>query len=223
MEAFKKDIDEQHAPQALIESTVRKIHKAEERKSGFENVEYIEKDMISGKKVAFTGFGVVAACLVLAVVFSIGQPKLIYNEMTAFVERSSQEREDFVEISLEEYEQYINADFSEQLADYEIERSDIMVRYDKDGRKIEEDEAVLYMKMNGQVMILKISKNNTVAPKELTSGEPSDIDGINIYLGMIEDTNQLVAAFQRENVNYYLICRDMSKKSFEKNIKKFIK
>jgi len=230
MEDFRKDINAQHAPKTIIESTIERIHKEAESDGNIRsgNVEHIENSRKASRKkqrkAAFAGFGAFAVCLIFAVVISIGQFKpMIYNEMAVSTERNSLIKKDSVEISLEQYEQYLNVDLSKQLADYDIEKSYITVSYDKDGNRIKEDEGTFYLKEKGKTVILTISRNDSLAPEELISGRASNIDGVEVYIGKTSNTNQLVASFQWEDVNYYLSCKDISKKDFEKILKKLIK
>lgn len=229
MEDFRKDIDAQHASQALIETTIKQIHKEAEleRTAGFGSGERSAHGSGAfGKrkvKPVFAVFGVMTVCVMVAAMVIIRQPKPIYNEMNISVERGSQTQKNFTEISLKEYEKYLNKNLTKWLADYQIEKSYITVRYDEGGQQILEDMAAFYLSVDGETVILRVSGSHSPAPKELLSGEASDIGKVEVYMGITDSTNQLEAAFEKENVNCYLLCRNMSKNDFENIVKKLIK
>lgn len=227
MENFRKDIDAQHASQALIEMTINQIQREAELEetAGFGRRQngYGNRLFRKGKKPVFVGFGIIIVCAMIAVGVIIQPSRLIYNEMNISVERGNRSQKDFTEITLKEYEQYLNRSLSEHLADFTIEKVYITVRYDEDGEQIQEDLAAFYLRVDGETVILRVSGNQSPAPKELLSGKASAVGKIDVYMGITDGMNQLEAAFVKENVNYYLLCRDMKKGDFESMLKKLIK
>lgn len=226
MEDFKKDIDEQHAPNALVDSTIERIHQISVAKNGtgFEkNRVTVQKNDKEKKSqgMLFACAGIVAVCILALLVTSVCQPQLVYNEVVSIAERDLQCRTGFSEITLEEYEQYLKVDIEERLNDYTIEKERIFVCYDSDSGEIVEDEGIFYLKAEERTMVLKISQTGQPAPEEILSGETSDINGVAVFAGRSKATGQLIAAFEVEGVKYYLVCEDMPKRRF-KNILKYL-
>ncbi|MCM1498602.1 MAG: hypothetical protein NC124_09065 [Clostridium sp.] len=83
MERFKRDIDSQHAPEALIELTIRRIHQKNSRKKS-DN----ENDKQNGRSNKNQPFGLIVV-VVGIIIFSVGviiitmsmQPQRVYNQV----------------------------------------------------------------------------------------------------------------------------------------------
>ena len=119
MEDFRRDIDAQHASQELIEATLKQIQREAEleKTAGFGNKEQmVHSSRVFGKRETKrmpVGFGIIIVCVMIAVMTTICQTGIIYNEMGISVERGNRMQKGFTEITLKEYEQYLNKNLSE--------------------------------------------------------------------------------------------------------------
>lgn len=228
MEEYKKSVDAQHAPEALITKTLQKIHE-EERGAGVQaEVRQSTKNKAQPKKSRRRYAWIVTAAgmaAVLAVVVGVSSSNrgLTYN-----IVQESQIRAE-AEISLmpehemtaEEYGAYLGRDLTEPLKGVTLSKADISVAYGEDGETILEDEGTFYYNTgSGQVMV-KMSKTTEVAPEELLSGEATEWHGLTVYAGENETQDKRLAALQQGDIRYFVMSYGMSEKEFEIFLKNF--
>lgn len=72
-------------------------------------------------------------------------------------------------------------------------------------------------------LLIKSSKEYSVAPEELLTVEETKIGKYNICLGTGKEENYYMAAFTMADTNYFFYARDCEKDEFEKYLKNFLK
>lgn len=221
MKEYRDRVNAQHAPQELIEQTIQSIHKvnpAVDQISLPEDEKKLHRQKVKRRIAAVTAAAACfAACLIIYMGIS-GQPRFSYNQVSDIMFRDRLPETNIEEIDQQEYEEYLGTELMKMPSEYELVTSKIYVKYDEESRNILADEGTFYLypEAEGSVVILKTSKSGLEIPEELLSGEGTEINGTTVYVGENPQNKQLLAAFHQEDVEYYLICNDMSKKQFEK-------
>lgn len=217
MEEYRKSVDSQHAPQALIEQTLERIRE-EENLAG-----YNKRNLYRGFLLGAAGF---AACLVILVSVFVSRPQLSYNPVSDAMLRGGLPEGNREELTMEEYKAYLGVDFSEWLAEYECSSSKIYVSYEEEAQtispSIQKDEGTFYLNVGEHVVILKLSKSGLDLPEELVTREASVLNGIVVYAGEEAESGKLFAAYNIGEIQYCLICNDMSKRQFEHLLKQLL-
>lgn len=199
----EKYLDAPKAPEELIEHTLNRIHGKSEK--------------VSGWKYVLCG-GVAIACVF---VFAfICNPTWSYPELQISSLRSGTKIEEMTEVSIEEYEKYLGLEISERLKEYQIEKVQCNVIEEKN--EIKGDKATYYFDVDGKTVVLKVSNSWEVAPAGLQKGKIVYLNEEEIYIARIEGSEQLVAGFQIEEINCYLMGEDMPLKKFKKIIKNIL-
>lgn len=213
MEEYKKSVNAQHASQELMERTLERIREEEKLSAS---------DAGRNPHVMGIAAACLAACLTIIIVISGSQTRLTYNPVSDSMVRSGLPEESGEEWSIEEYEAYLGVNLSGLLMEYEWRNSRIYVSRDGENGNVRKDEGTFYLNADDSVVILKLSKSGLEIPEALRSGEPSDVNGVTVYVGEEVAGRQLLAVFYLEDVQYYFICNDMSKRQFERLLKDMI-
>lgn len=222
MEEYRNKVNTQHAPEELIRQTIQSIHEADQTTdqtslSKASAKLYQQKYVKRIVAVAATA-ACFAACLIIFIGIS-GQPRFSYHTVSDTMYRDRSQEMYQEEWTLQEYEAYLGTELTPFLEECEPISSKIYVSRDEEDESILEDEGTFYLEDDGCVVIMKISKSGLEVPKELLSGSGTDINGTTVYVGENTQDKQLLAVFWQEDVGYYLICNDMSKRQFEKLLK----
>lgn len=164
IDKFREQVNGQHAPEELINSTIEKLHKPRKAKA-----------FVAG--VIATGAIVLA---VLTMLFIILRPNNVmnYNSIS--------------EVSMKDLPQ------NEQI--------------------ISE-----YKSVGGLKVMIRSSQTEEVAPESLISGEKTDIKGYEVFLGINNVNNTYLAAFNKDDINYFIFARGGDKEEFEAYLKEFLK
>lgn len=202
MKENEKYLEAPKAPEELIEKTLNRIHGKSEKSR-------------NGKYVFGSGFAI--ACVLMLIFVD---PIWSYPELQIASLRSGTQIEEMTEISIEEYEKYLGLKISEHLKEYQIKKVQCDVMKEQD--EIKGDEAIYYFDVDGKTAVLKVSKTRRVTPDDLQKGKVVHLDEEEIYIARIEGTEQLVAGFQIEEINCYLIGDEMSLNQFKKIIKNIL-
>lgn len=233
MEEYRKSVDSQHAPQALIERTLERIREEEnlaasevilkEDGSALYNNGYNRRNLYRGFLLGAAGL---AACLVIFVSMFVSRPRLSYNPVSDSMLRGGLPEGNREELTMEEYKAYLGVDLSEWLAEYECSSSKIYVSYEEEAQtispSIQKDEGTFYLNVDEHVVILKLSKSGLDLPEELVTKEASVLNGIVVYAGEEAESGKLFAAYNIGEIQYCLICNDMSKRQFEHLLKQLL-
>lgn len=221
MKEYRDRVNAQHAPQELIEQTIQSIHEANpalNQMSLPEDYKKLHRQKVKRRIAAVTAAAACfAACLIIYIGIAVPS-RFSYNQVSDIMFRDRLSEINIEELDLQEYEEYLGTELMKLPSEYEPAASKIYVKYDEESRSILADEGTFYLypEAEGSVVILKTSKSGLEIPEELLSGEGTEINGTTVYVGENAQNKQLLAAFCQEDVEYYLICNDMSKKQFEK-------
>lgn len=217
MEEYRKSVDSQHAPQALIEQTLERIRE-EENLAG-----YNKRNLYRGFLLGAAGL---AACLVILVSMFVSRPRLSYNPVSDSMLRGGLPEGDREELTMEEYKAYLGVNLSEWLEEYECSSSKIYISYEEEAQtispSIQKDEGTFYLNVDEHVVILKLSKSGLDLPEGLVTREASVLNGIVVYAGEEVESGKLFAAYNIGEIQYCLICNDMSKRQFEHLLKQLL-
>lgn len=229
MEEYRKSVDSQHAPQALIERTLERIRE-EENLAASEVILKEDGSALYNKRNLYRGFLLgaagLAACLVIFVSMSVSRPRLSYNPVSDSMLRGGLPEGNREELTMEEYKAYLGVNLSEWLEEYECSSSKIYVSYEEEAQtispSIQKDEGTFYLNVDEHVVILKLSKSGLDLPEELVTREASVLNGIVVYAGEEVESGKLFAAYNIGEIQYCLICNDMSKRQFEHLLKQLL-
>ncbi len=217
MEEYRKSVDSQHAPQALIEQTLERIRE-EENLAG-----YNRRNLYRGFLLGAAGL---AACLVILVSMFVSRPRFSYNPVSDSMLRGGLPEGDREELTMEEYKAYLGVNLSEWLEEYECSSSKIYISYEEEAQtispSIQKDEGTFYLNVDEHVVILKLSKSGLDLPEGLVTREASVLNGIVVYAGEEVESGKLFAAYNIGEIQYCLICNDMSKRQFEHLLKQLL-
>lgn len=222
MEEYRNKVNTQHAPEELIRRTIQSIHEGEKTTDKSSLVKassklYQQKHVkrIAAVTAAAACF---AACLIIFMGIS-GQPRFSYNTVSDTMYRDGSQEMYQEEWTIQEYEAYLGTELITIPEECKPVSSKIYVSRDEEDESILEDEGTFYLEDDGCVVIMKTSKSGLEVPGELLSGSGTDIHGTMVYVGENIQDKQLLAVFWQEDVGYYLICNNMSKRQFEKLLK----
>lgn len=210
MKEYKDNVNAQHAPSELVERTIQRMHEEEQ------TTDVVWHKRKSTNKV--TSMVALVACLAACLIVYLGiagMPRFSYTEVSDVMYRDRLPGTNMVEWDLEKYETYLGEKLIQMPEKYKMVTSKIYVNYDEESRDVLADEGTFYLEHDGSIVILKTSKSGLEIPQELLSGVETDINGTMVYAGEDVTNHQLVAAFWQGDVEYYLICHNMSKRQFE--------
>lgn len=222
MKEYRNRVDAQHAPQELIEGTIQYIHEMDQT-ANKASLPVTDLNLHKQKAVRRTAAAAaIAVCLAACLIVFIGrsgQPRFSYHTVSDIMFRDRLPEMYMEEWSLQEYEAYLGTDLIKLPEEYKLVTSKIYVKRDGESQSVLADEGTFYLEANGCVVILKSSKSGMEVPEELLSGSGTDINGVTVYVGENAQDKKLLAAFWQGDVEYYLICNDMSKRQFEKMLR----
>lgn len=242
MEEYRKSVNAQHAPQELTERTLERIREEEKlsaSEAAMENILYERGQYTKAqdrktqdrknqyKKFLYRRFLLgaagLAACLAIVAGVFMNRPRLTYNPVSDPMVRGGLPEEYGEVLTPEEYEGYLGIHLLSLLEEYPCSNSKIYVSYDEEGQGIQKDEGTFYLNVDDHTVILKISGSGLEVPEGLLTSETSDVNGITVYVGEEAESGKLFAAYSMGEIQYYLICNDMSKKQFEHLLKQLIR
>lgn len=203
MKENEKYLGAPKAPEQLIEKTLNRIHRKSEKSYNW--------------KYVFVS-GVAMACVLMLMFID---PTWNYPELQIVSSRRGTQIEEMTEISIEEYEKYLGLNISGLLKGYKVEKVQCNVIKEQD--EIKGDEATYYFDVDGKTAVLKVSKTWEVTSDDLQKGKVVRLNEEETYIARIEGTEQLVAGFQIEEINCYLIGEEMSVNKFKKIIKNILR
>lgn len=226
MEEYKKIVDGQHAPEALILDTIRKM-KAEEEKQKNEtvvkeertNVEEMplskpQKKKNSGKIIKIA-FPTVAAVAVLAlVVTTYAKPEQInYQAVEDEMMRDISDLDETENtISVEECKERFGIDAENLIDGASLQKCE----------QSEKGNVILSYKVKESPVVLEISEEALAVPDGLLE-EKSEIAGKKVYVGTNGKEDTFYAAFHLKDTNAYMTASHMQKEEFEEILKKMLK
>lgn len=225
MEEYKKSVDSQHAPEALITQTLQRIHEEERRQSGG----YTEEKVVVGnggkrrrRSLIIMAAGM-AAALAIVIGVSGSRSSLYYNPVPESLVRGITENgaPSENEMDVEAYSAYLGVDMTAVPEDTTLIKANISVSYAEDGIQVTEDEGTFYYNADGNQVMVKVSGTKEVAPEELLSGEVSRWHNMTVYAGEDETGGQRLAAVTQGNIHYFVMSYNMTEKEFEKFLKNF--
>ena len=224
MEEYKKSVDGQHAPEALITQTLQRIHEEERRQSG----ECAEENVVvgNGGKRRRRSLIVMAAGMAAALAIVIGvsgsRSSLYYNPVPESLVRGITENGSFEnEMDVDAYSAYLGVDMTAVPENTTLIKANISVSYAADGIQVTEDEGTFYYNADGNQVMVKVSGTKEVAPEELLLGEVSQWHNMTVYAGEDETSGQRLAAITQGNIHYFVMSYNMTEKEFEKFLKNF--
>lgn len=238
MEQYKKTVDGQHAPEALIAKTLQQIHEEEKRTeqnaqtdgsieiqvaeegATSEIIEFVVKKKKSRRFLQLLPVAMVAG-LALVVSSVSGADDLTYHEVDGTIIRDMSDMQVQQEPDVAEYEAYLGIEVTEVAADIAMTKAEVSVVYDETQTNILEDEGTFVYDVDGKRVVVEMSKSIEVAPEALMQVEPSAWNDMIVYAGENTAANQHMAATEQDGVRYFITGYDMSEKEFENFLKKF--
>lgn len=206
---YKQVMNQIHAPESLMKST---IHKIEQEQT---------KHKRSKKNILIFSMATAAAVFLLFFIVNRSSPKLIYNDITLDLIRGEHPIMKEETICLKEYETYVGGDLSHLLEEKQPIKESIIVTYT--GKDITSDQATFYYDLNGEKIIIQLSKTKEIADKELLQGKASHLDGMDVILGKEKTTGRLLAAGEKKKVQFYISATGLKEERFEEYLKTFLK
>lgn len=88
---------------------------------------------------------------------------------------------------------------------------------------VEETAETQRIELGEGTLVIKSSKEASLAPEELLAVEKTKVGEYNVCLGMDSEKNCYMAAFTMADTHYFFYARDCEKSEFEKYLKKFLK
>lgn len=221
MEQYKKTVEGQHAPEALIAKTLQRIHE-EEQHTAQEAVIQENNKKTRSKLWYAVPMGMVAG-LALVVGVMNGQSGLTYHSIEGSVIRDVDDAGMRIEteIDINDYEEYLGVDLEGVSESIILTEADAWVSYDEMKTEIVADEGTFYYDIDSNRVMVKVSKTIEVAPEELRSVEASEWNELVIYAGENASQNQYMAAVERDGIRYFVMGYDMPEREFENFLKKF--
>lgn len=209
---YKKKLDEIHAPEALIQNTLNKIHAEEPAKKPVK------------KRFPWAAISTVAAAA--AVVIAIGlttggssDVNLIYNTVPETLVRTVGEQPEY-SMNVDEYSTYLGVDLEHLVKDADLVKAEIYAK--QEGGTVTEDEATIIYNINGEQMTVQISKTLNVAPQTLTSGQYSDVNGYKVLAALSENGKERMAAFEWNGISCFVMSYSMEAQEFEDFLEDFL-
>ena len=233
MDGYKKKINEIHAPEDLIKSTLSKIQEEEKKQqavNGEANTMLQEKTSEQKKegrkrsRVGVAALATIAAAIVLVIGLSRGnQPQLNlkYNTMPETIVRAVIGEHTESNMSLEEYSAYLGMDIENLIENATLIKTKIYVVYEENA--IVEDEGTAFYNVDGEQMMIRFSKTGNTMPETLREGEASQVDGRMVWAGVSENGKERMAAFEDKGISYFLMSYSMEQQEFEEFLTEFLK
>lgn len=206
---YKKGINQIHAPEYLIQHTIHTIEQETVRQKRIKKNEWILL------------MATVAGVVLLLFIGTRSSSKLIYNEVMLPIVRVEQATNKEETIHLKEYETYLGEDLSHLLGENKAIKERIIVTYT--GKDITSDQATFYYDVDGQIIIIQLSKTKEIASNELLQGKMSQVDGFPVILGKEKTTKRLLATGEKNEIYFYMSATGLKKEQFECNLKLFLK
>lgn len=225
MDEYRKYVDEIHAPESLINTTLERVHLEQQTGEGAG----VDKKHKAGNIIKFATPVVAAAAVAVLVVTQLPQKNmLIYNSVPDTAFRTGNILIDFgtftdgKTITAEEYSEYLGINLDELINGMELVNTDIEISYDIKGKNIVSDEGTLYYESEEGSIIVELSKTKDIVPKVLRSTEESMVDGYSLWVAESDQNDTLIAAGKKDNISYYIRAERVPKKQFEKVLKGLI-
>lgn len=217
MDRYKEKMNDVHAPEALIEKTLDRIH-AEEQKTQT----MIRHRSSKTRKVVgiSTMAGMAAAVALLVAVTGRDDMELNYNTISEGIIRGTTETTVENNLDVETYSDYLGINITEWVEDAVLIKSEICVSYENE--QIVTDEGTFYYNVEGDQVMVKISKTGEVAPEDLLRGMSSEVDGQIVFAGVNETEKERLAAFEYGDVSCLIMSYNMDQTEFESFLEKLL-
>ncbi len=208
MEEYRKDIENIHASEELIQRTIKRAKQEE------------KKQKKSGAKIIRFGGAAVAAAAAAMIIINVGvmnRSDFIINEIdgieTNEVVRSGlfmQTDEESEDMTEDEFNEYIGFDCEKLFESLDFEKANI----------VDETGTFFYESEDADVSV-KISKTENVIPENIDDLKASKVEGKEVRLA--KDENKYYAAGNEGNVDYFITVKCSDDKQFRELIKEFQK
>lgn len=210
---YKSYIDSIHAPEQLIEDTIKLVKKEQNSESkGRRKSFYIS--VISG---------VVAATIAIVVNINHLTKSVVYTNISEPMVRSNCEDTELNYLTMEGYEKYIGINLESLIDGNVVLDSNFNFIMSDDGVTPIYDEAVLNFSDDGKLITLKVSKTANLLPNQLIDSPKSKVGNFQVHLGINDFNRKLYAGGSINGINYFITGSGIEKKEFEKKIEKYLK
>lgn len=222
---YRKKIDEIHAPEALINATLNRIHEEEKLQNDIkETTTESAKNVIRPRRWA-AGFTAVAAAAAVLLVVGLSRGgsqeiNLIYNTVPETLVRTMEGEQAENNMDVETYSDYLGVDIQKPTENATLVKAEI--RVEQDGDVVTEDEGTIIYNVEGNQMVVQYSKTLNVMPENLAEGEASDIDGQQIYAAVSQNGKERMVAFKRDGISCFLMTYSMEEQEFEEFLEEFL-
>lgn len=208
MDGYKRKVDGIKAPEALITTTLDKLH--EEEKKTVQKPRKHKRWM--GPSVLIT----TAAAAILLVIVLGGQEKVLlnYNTVPETIVRPVSEEQTESTMEAEAYSDYLGIDIQKPVDNARFIKAKIHVVYDE--KTVKEDEAEAYYNVDGDQLMISFSRTISVMPENLAAGEESEVNGQVIVAGLSENGKERMAAFEKNGVSIFIMSNSMDQQEFER-------
>lgn len=222
---YRKKVDEIHAPEALINATLNRIHEEEKLQNGIKGTTTEPaKNIIRPRRWA-AGFTAVAAAaaMVLAIGLSRGgsqEINLVYNTVPETLVRTMEGEQAENDMDVVSYSDYLGIDIQTPTENVTLVKAEI--RVEQDGDVVTEDEGTVIYNVEGNQMVVQYSKTLNVMPENLMEGAASDVDGQQVYAAVSQNGKERMAAFERGGITCFLVTYSMEEQEFEEFLVDFL-
>lgn len=233
MDNYKKDIDNMHAPDALIEKTLQAIRNQKDAPQ--EKMQQDQKDetvipITRAHRKRFPVFPVTAAAaavVILAAVYFPNRDQYNWSEISSLsVSRTaSQEfsQADDSSVSVSEYSDFIGEDCRKLIDGCEY--TDGSAEIVKEDGEVTDDIGIFYYDSDNTEVMLVVSKTHDVTPDAMADLETSRVEGQSVFLAKSGDegNESWYASGERDGLSYYLFSATADETGFKKILKNFLK
>lgn len=236
MDKYKKDLDRIHAPEALINSTLDKIHEAERSGAAEGTVssgEAPEMGRFDAEMPArprrrrryFVPAGIAAAAaIILIAVFAVPRNSYTITEIPAVsaTREISEGSSGTITESADQYSEFIGTDVTTIIKDAEFTGGTAVVQ--KDGSDVTDDLGIFYYTCEQTDCMLILSRTRDVTPDSMKNLETSRIGSRTTTLAKSGDGESTVyyASGRYDDLSYYLYCPGTDSDTFKKILKNFL-
>lgn len=221
MNSYKNDIDNLHAPEALIQKTLQSIEA--EKQNGPANVPVREERHGWRFRKSWGIALAAAAALVIAFILPV---RNVYEWTlipgTDMIRELNEPAEGSQKISVEEYSDWIGFDCTTLIRDAVYTEGSAVVIRDND--VVTDDAGIFYYEYDGTDVMVVLSRTHSVMPDSMSDLPASRVAGQEVILARSGSSGSAsyYAAGEKDDISYYLYCVSAEESTFKKIVKNFL-
>ena len=215
MDEYKRKVDAIRAPEALIASTLDRIHE-EEKAVAAPEVRQPEVVPFKPRRKWF-GTAAFAAAAVLALIIGLNMNTsgmdLAYGTVPDTILRSELPPADAQQPEPGQYSALMGLNVEALIPSATVIKSDIQVVIRQ--ASVASDECTLTYNAQGSPLILRLSGTQDVLPGELTQVRPSEVEDLAVYAAVSQSGKSHMAGFRLDGFSFFLMGSNMDEEQFE--------